>query len=89
MSMRDKRLSQVRKEPDNYPSDPLPSMMRRTKVELIWPGKYNDDGSRKEVPRVSLPFQVIETINASRCSRKAAAPVSTRKESYMKEGYDA
>ena len=34
-----------------------------TRTELVWPGKYNDDGTRKEVPRVSLPFQVIETIN--------------------------
>ena len=32
-----------------------------TKTELVWPGKYNDDGTRKEVPRVRLPFQVIET----------------------------
>jgi hypothetical protein len=45
-------------------------MKRVTKVELVWPGKYNEDGTRKEVPRVSLPFQVIETINGSRASRK-------------------
>jgi len=42
-----------------------------TRTELVWPGKYNDDGSRKEVPRVSLPFQVIETINQSRATREA------------------
>jgi DNA modification methylase len=42
-----------------------------TKTELVWPGKYNDDGTRKEVPRVSLPFQVIETINESRATREA------------------
>ncbi len=41
-----------------------------TKTELVWPGKYNDDGTRKEVPRVSLPFQVIETINESRATRE-------------------
>ena len=34
-------------------------------------GKYNEDGSRKDVPRVSLPFQVIETINESRATREA------------------
>src|SRR5262245_12557206 len=34
-----------------------------TRTELVWPGKYNEDGTLKEVPRVSLPFQVIETIN--------------------------
>jgi len=42
-----------------------------TKTELVWPGKYNDDGSRKEVPRVSLPFQIIERINESRATREA------------------
>ena len=42
-----------------------------TKTELVWPGKYNDDGTLKEVPRVSLPFQVIETVNESRASREA------------------
>jgi adenine-specific DNA-methyltransferase len=41
------------------------------KTELVWPGKYNDDGTRKAVPRVSLPFQVIETINESRATREA------------------
>lgn len=42
-----------------------------TKTELVWPGKYNEDGSLKEVPRVNLPFQVIETINESRGSRES------------------
>ena len=42
-----------------------------TKTELVWPGKYNEDGTRKEVPRVSLPFQVIETINERRATREA------------------
>jgi len=42
-----------------------------TKTELVWPGKYNEDGTRKEVPRVNLPFQVIETVNESRASREA------------------
>ncbi len=42
-----------------------------TKTELVWPGKYNEDGTLKEVPHVSLPFQVIETVNESRASREA------------------
>ena len=42
-----------------------------TKTELIWPGKYNEDGTLKEVPRVNLPFQVIETVNESRATRDA------------------
>jgi len=41
------------------------------KVELVWPGKYNEDGTLKKVPRVDLPFQVIETINQSRATREA------------------
>src|SRR2546425_10801809 len=42
-----------------------------TKTELVWPGKYKEDGTLKEVPRVSLPFQVIETVNESRATREA------------------
>jgi DNA modification methylase len=42
------------------------------KVELVWPGKYNEDGTLKEVPRVSLPFQVIERVNESRATRETA-----------------
>ena len=42
-----------------------------TKTELFWPGKYNEDGTLKEVPRVNLPFQVIETVNESRATRDA------------------
>jgi len=41
------------------------------KTELVWPGKYDEDGTLKEVPRVNLPFQVIETVNESRASREA------------------
>jgi len=43
-----------------------------TKTELVWQGKYNEDGTRKEVERVNLPFQVIETINETRATREAA-----------------
>ena len=42
-----------------------------TKTELIWPGKYEEDGTLKEVPRISLPFQIIETVNESRATREA------------------
>jgi len=47
-----------------------------TKTELVWPGKYNDDGTLKEVPRVNLPFQVIETVNESRATREAQKTTS-------------
>ena len=42
-----------------------------TRTELVWPGKYNEDGTLREIPRVSLPFQIIETINESRATREA------------------
>lgn len=57
-------------EPIRLP-DPPTGMIRVARTELVWSGKYNDDGTRKEVPRVSLPFQVIETINESRATREA------------------
>jgi hypothetical protein len=41
-----------------------------TRTELVWPGKYNEDGTLKGVPRVSLPFQVIETIHESLATRE-------------------
>ena len=34
--------------------------------ELIWHDKYDDAGRRIGVPRVSLPFQTVETVNESR-----------------------
>ena len=42
-----------------------------TKTELVWPGKYDEDGTLNEVPRVNLPFQVIETVNESRATRES------------------
>jgi len=47
-----------------------------TKTELVWPGKYNEDGMIRETPRVSLPFQVIETVNESRATREARKSAS-------------
>ena len=52
------------------PASP-PAKVNVTKTELVWPGKYNEDGTLREVPRVSLPFQVIETVNESRATRDA------------------
>lgn len=39
--------------------------------ELVWPGKYDEEGRRRKPPRVNLPFQVIERVNESRASREA------------------
>jgi hypothetical protein len=44
---------------------------RITKTELVWPGKYGEDEARNEMPRASLPFQVIERVNESRATREA------------------
>jgi hypothetical protein len=42
-----------------------------TRTELVWPGKYDENGTRREPDRVSLPFQVIERVNESRATREA------------------
>ncbi|MXW02725.1 MAG: site-specific DNA-methyltransferase [Holophagales bacterium] len=42
-----------------------------TRTELVWPGKYNDDGTPRETPRVQLPFQIIERVKESRATREA------------------
>jgi DNA modification methylase len=47
-----------------------PPVVAVTRTELVWPGKYDPDGRRKEIPHVSLPFQVIETVNESRATRE-------------------
>jgi DNA modification methylase len=47
----------------------MPFEIART--ELVWPGKYDEEGRRREVERVSLPFQVIERVNESRATREA------------------
>jgi len=36
------------------------------KTELVWPGKFDENGQIKETNRINLPFQIIETINTSR-----------------------
>ena len=59
--------------PSPGPAPPT-GVVRVTKAELVWPGKYNDDGTLRETPRVALPFQVIETVNESRASRDATRP---------------
>ncbi len=42
-----------------------------TKTELVWPGKYNEDGSLTQLPRANLPFQVIEVFNQAQPKREA------------------
>ena len=47
-----------------------------TRTELVWPGKYREDGTHRETPRVNLPFQVIETVNESHATREARKTMS-------------
>lgn len=44
---------------------------RVTRPELVWPGKYDDEGNVVEPSRVALPFQLIEVIEEGRASREA------------------
>jgi len=37
-----------------------------TRTELVWVGKYDDEGNLRPVERTILPFQVVETINESK-----------------------
>ncbi len=48
-----------------------PKKGRRARPELVWPGKYDEEGNRREVPHADLPFQVIERVNESRATREA------------------
>ena len=54
------------------PSGPAPSgTTKLTRTELVWPGKYDENGGRRETHAVSLPFQAIERVNESRVTREA------------------
>jgi len=59
----------------DQPQSPTPhevpgGLLNVTRTELVWPGKYNPDGTRRELPRASLPFQVIESVAESRATRE-------------------
>jgi len=41
-----------------------------TRTELVWVGKYNDEGNLRPVERTILPFQVVETVNESKADRE-------------------
>ena len=46
--------------------------------ELMWEGKYNEDGQLAAPPRVSLPFQTVETINQSAQERQMSLTANQR-----------
>jgi len=41
-----------------------------TRTELVWAGKYDDNGQLCPVERTILPFQVVETVNESKADRE-------------------
>ena len=41
-----------------------------TRTELVWLGKYDEEGNLVTPRRVSLPFQVIEQVNETRGTRE-------------------
>ncbi|MBC7233981.1 MAG: DUF559 domain-containing protein [Chloroflexi bacterium] len=41
-----------------------------TRTELVWVGKYDEEGNLRPVERTILPFQVVETINESKADRE-------------------
>ena len=43
-----------------------------SRPELIWSGKYDDQGNLRPVERTILPFQVVETVNESKADREAS-----------------
>ena len=57
--MSDKTLSRVPEKSDHHFPEQPPVMRRVTKIELVWPGKYNEGWHPPGIPRVSLPFQLL------------------------------
>jgi len=41
-----------------------------TRTELVWPGKYDEEGNLVSPRRVNLPFQVIERADETRTTRE-------------------
>src|SRR5579862_6939932 len=41
-------------------------------TELIWNGKYDENGRKIAPPRIALPFQTVETVNESAQERQRA-----------------
>jgi len=47
-------------------------MKNITRTELVWVGKYDEQGNLRPVERTILPFQVVETVNESKADREKA-----------------
>ena len=57
--------------PSTSPRRPAGGPIGVIRTELVWPGKYDEQGRLNSPPRVRLPFQTIETVGESRSSREA------------------
>ena len=57
--------------PSTRPRRPANGPIGVTRTELVWPGKYDEQGRLNTPPRVRLPFQTIETVGESRSTRQA------------------
>src|SRR2546422_7692499 len=44
-----------------------------TKTELVWPGKYNEDGAHPETPWGRLPFHISECLSAGKAGEAGKA----------------
>jgi hypothetical protein len=44
-----------------------------TKPELVWPGKYDENGQRVVNRGAALPFQAVETICEGRATRQSVS----------------
>ncbi|HEV2137781.1 MAG TPA: site-specific DNA-methyltransferase [Nitrososphaerales archaeon] len=40
-------------------------------TQLVWPGKFTKEGKLRDKPGWNLPFQIIETVNETRATRKS------------------
>src|SRR6478672_2243368 len=55
------------------PSNGVVSAQRKAaRAELVWEGKYDEQGRRVAPLRVALPFQTVETVNESAQQRQLA-----------------
>lgn len=47
-----------------------PTIRRPARAELIWDGKYDEQGRRVAPLHLGLPFQTVETVNESAQDRQ-------------------
>lgn len=59
--------------------------MEIKKTELLWPGKYGDEGQEIEVEGIDLPFQIIEAVNSSRSEKEKRSLFPKNLYDYLKE----